>query len=75
MSQGAASITLNEISEKAQTKHRVNLRNRAVRSTPCAAVSKGTNAKMMLLISTELRVSKGPMATARESAALCVPSR
>src|SRR5450759_411266 len=29
----------------------------------------------MLLISTEFRVSSGPMATASESAALCVPSR
>ena len=75
MSQGAASITLTEISEKAQTKQRVNLRKSAVRSAPCAAVSKGTKAKMMLLISTELRVSRGPIATASESAALCVPSR
>ena len=68
MSQGAASITLSEISEKTQTKPRVSLRNSAVRSAPWAAVSRGTNAKMMLLISTELRVSSGPMATARESA-------
>ena len=50
-----------EISAKTQTKPRVSLRNSAVRSAPCAAVSMGTKAKMMLLISTELSVSSGPM--------------
>src|ERR1017187_506269 len=75
MSQGAASTTLSEISENTQTKARVSLRNKAVRSAPCAAVSRGTKAKMMLLISTELSMSRGPMATASESALLCVPSR
>jgi hypothetical protein len=68
MSQGAASITVSEISENTQTKPRVSLRNRAVRSAPRAAVSRGTKAKMMLLISTELSMSSGPMATASESA-------
>src|ERR1017187_3734372 len=75
MSQGAASTTLSEISENTQTKARVSLRNRAVRSAPWAAVSRGTKAKMMLLISTALSMSSGPMATASESAKLCVPSR
>ena len=35
----------------------------------------GTNANTMLLMSTELNVSSGPIATASESAWLWVPSR
>jgi hypothetical protein len=35
----------------------------------------GTNAKIMVLISTEFSVSIGPTATARASAALCVPNK
>ena len=68
ISQGAARITLAETSAKTQTKPRVSLRNSAVRSSPCAAVSMGTKAKTTLLISTELSVSSGPSATASESA-------
>lgn len=68
MSQGAARITVAESSAQTQTKQRVSLRKRAVRSSPCAAVSMGTKAKTMLLMSTELKVSSGPRATASESA-------
>ena len=47
----------------------------ASRSAPAHAVSMGTNANTMLLMSIELKVSRGPIATASESAWLCVPSR
>src|SRR5437763_6893374 len=60
ISQGAARITAAETSERNQTKQRESLRKRAVRSSPWAAVNMGTKAKTMLLISTELKVSRGP---------------
>ncbi len=75
MSQGAVSTTAAAMAEKTQAKQRLSLRNSAVRCGPLAAVSMGTKAKTMLLISTEFSVSSGPMATASESARLCVPSR
>ena len=69
ISHGAASMTdASETSAKTQTNPRISFRNRAVRSSPCAAVSMGTKAKTMLLISTEFSVSIGPIATASESA-------
>src|SRR5579883_3075091 len=45
-----------------------------MRSGPSRAVNIGTNAKTMLLIRTEFKVSMGPIATASESARLCMPS-
>ena len=75
ISQGAPSITAAETAASAHVKQRLSFRKRAVRSSARQAVSMGTNAKTMLLISTEFNVSTGPIATASESARLCVPSR
>src|SRR5262249_25030268 len=47
----------------------------AMRCAGSQAVSIGTKANTMLLMSTEFKVSMGPMATASESALLCVPSK
>jgi hypothetical protein len=75
MSQGADSTTEAVTAAETHQKQRVSFRNKAVRSLPRAAVSMGTKAKTRLLSSTEFSVSIGPMATARASARLCVPSR
>jgi len=60
---------------KTQINSRLSLRKSAARSASPQAVSMGTNANTTLLISSEFRVSMGPMATARESAPLCVPRK
>ena len=57
-------MTAAGMAAQTHVKPRVSFRKRAVRSSPLAAVSMGTNAKTMLLMSTEFRVSRGPMATA-----------
>ena len=61
--------------KKTRVNTRFSLRNRASHAAPSRSVSMGTNAKIMVLIRTELSVSMGPTATASASAALCVPSR
>ena len=68
ISHGAARSSARRWSANTHTKPRGSFRNSAVRSSPCAAVSMGTKANTMLLISTEFSVSIGPMATASESA-------
>ena len=62
-------------SENSHANHWLSFRNSTVRSAPCRAVSMGTKANTMVLISTEFNASSGPTATARESACECVPSK
>jgi hypothetical protein len=75
ISHGAARIAAAEKAASAQAKQRLSFRKSPTRSSRPQAVSMGTNANTMPLISTEFSVSNGPMATANESARLCVPSR
>src|ERR1035438_5534383 len=75
ISHGAPTITAAAMAAKTQAKTRRRRRKRASRAFPPAAVSMGTKANTMLLMTTEFSVSMGPMATASESARACVPSR
>ncbi len=75
ISHGAPRMTAAATAVNTHTRQRFSLRKSAVRSAPAQAVSMGTKAKTTLLIITELSVSIGPMATASESAWLCVPRK
>ena len=75
ISQGAPIIKAAATPENTQISTRLSRRKSAARSASPQAVSMGTNAKTTLLISREFRVSMGPMATASESAPLCVPRK
>src|SRR5258707_2075327 len=75
MSCGARIKTAAVTAKKNRMNSRFTLRKSAVRPAPDRSVSMGTNAKIMVLMRLILTVSIGLVATARESAALCVPRR
>jgi hypothetical protein len=56
-------------------KQRLSFRKSAVRLAASQEVSIGTKANTTLFMSMEFSVSVGPIATASESARLCVPRR
>src|SRR5579883_304733 len=68
ISHGALHTSTAQTAAEIQKYERASWRKTAVRSAPARAVSIGTNAKTMLLISTPFNVSTGPIATASESA-------